>query len=137
MDHIINEGSLKNAQSMLARNNLLIIKFTAEWCGPCKGIKPLCDEFVKIKPSTIIYHEIDIDESLELYMKFKKMKMLKGIPAIMAFYPKEIDLDLWYIPDDSVLEGDKTKVNEFFNRCLAYVNSQPNMQDFSNMSIAE
>lgn len=119
MDENINEEKLKQLQNELNTDELLIIKFTADWCGPCKGIKPICDEFLKNKSKLIKFYEIDIDESIDLYMKLKKYKMVNGIPAILAF--KSIERDNWYIPDDSVLSGNKEEVIAFFNRCLTYL----------------
>ena len=37
----------------------------------------------------ILFYEIDVDESIELYIKFKKIKMVNSIPAILVYYPEE------------------------------------------------
>lgn len=37
-----------------------LIHFTAEWCGPCKKLKPLIDEYIKTN-SNIEYVKVDID----------------------------------------------------------------------------
>ena len=50
----------------------------------------------------------------------KKLKMVNGIPAILAYHSGE--KDFWYVPDDSVLGGDKPQVRNFFDRCINYVN---------------
>lgn len=100
-------------------NETIILKFGAnEWCAPCKKIKPLCEEWFAKLPSNIILFDIDIDNSLELYMALKKYKMVNGVPAILAFHtrPKE---DRWYIPDDSVSGGDLNGVDKFFARVAA------------------
>jgi len=101
-----------------AKNTLIVIKFGAEWCKPCKLIKPTCDECFSQCHPNIIYAEIDIDESLDLYMVFKSKKMIKGIPTILAFNT-ENTRDQWYIPDDSVIGGDINAVKAFFGRCNA------------------
>ena len=119
MNELINEETLKTKQENLKEKELIVLKFTADWCGPCKSIKDICMQFEKTRPSSIQYYEIDIDESIELYMKLKKMKMLNGIPALFAY--KSGTKDHWFIPDDSQLGSDKTNVNAFFNRCLQYV----------------
>jgi thiol-disulfide isomerase/thioredoxin len=103
----------KKIQNELS-NEMVIIKFGATWCGPCKKIKALCEEWFSKLPSNVILFDIDIDETMELYMAFKKYKMVNGIPAILAFYSKK---ENWYIPDDSVSGGDLSGVNSFFIRC--------------------
>jgi len=115
----LNENDLLNLIKNLDKKQIIIIKFTASWCMPCKTIEQICNKYIKDLPKSILYYEIDIDNSIELYLKFKKNRMLNGIPSIFAFYP--IEKDIWYIPDDSVLGSDINKVEEFFNRCLNYV----------------
>jgi thiol-disulfide isomerase/thioredoxin len=100
-------------------NETIVLKFSAnEWCAPCKKIKPLCEEWFAKLPSNIILFDIDIDNSLELYMALKKYKMTNGVPTILAYHtrPKE---DRWYIPDDSVSGGDLNGVDKFFARVAA------------------
>ena len=118
MDLILNEEKLFKMQQNLKSQEMIIIKFTANWCVPCQGIKSLVEELVNELPNSIKFYEIDIDESLELYAKFKSKKMVNGIPAILAF--KNGKKDQWYIPDDSVLGGDKKAIRDFFNRCISY-----------------
>ena len=115
----ITEETLTAAQRNLPPKHMIILKFTAEWCGPCKVIKPICEEYRQNFPKSIFYHEIDIDESIELYMKLKRKKMVNGIPALLAFHSGE--QDLWYVPSDSQLGGNKEKVREFFDRCITHV----------------
>jgi hypothetical protein len=115
----IGEQELKHKLSLLKEKELIIIKFTATWCGPCKVIKPLCNQFLEKKPNSIQYYEIDVDESIELYMKLKKMKMLNGIPAIIAY--KGGMKEHWFIPDDTHIGANVKQLEEFFIKCLKYV----------------
>jgi len=100
-----------------AVGSLIVIKFGAEWCGPCKVIKPTCEQWAATCPPHIIYADIDIDESIDLYMAFKSKKMIKGVPTIFAFDTRK-KREHWYIPDDSVVGGDVAAVTAFFQRCL-------------------
>jgi thioredoxin 1 len=120
MGDIISEEDLFNSQNVLANNQMIIVKFTAEWCGPCRGIKSLVKELVSKLPPSIKYYEIDIDESIELYGKLKNKRMLNGIPAILGYKGRE--KESWYAPDDSVLGGDKAQIVAFFDRCIEYGN---------------
>jgi thiol-disulfide isomerase/thioredoxin len=120
MSNSLTDKELVSMQQNLPPKNIIIIKFTAEWCGPCQNIKSLCESYVKNLPDSIIFYEIDIEESLELYMKLKSAKMVNGIPALLAY--KDGPKDFWYVPDDSHLGGNQEGVKKFFERCLKYVN---------------
>ena len=113
----INE--LTNMQQNLDKKNIIIVKFTADWCGPCKNIKQTCDNYIKNLPNSIKFFEIDIDESIELYVFLKSKKQVNGIPAILAYYTGE--KDNYYLPDDSCIGGNIKNVSDFFERCLKYV----------------
>jgi thiol-disulfide isomerase/thioredoxin len=100
-------------------NETLLCRFSAEWCQPCKKIKPLCEEWFAKLPSNVIIFDIDIDNSLELYMTLKKYKMTNGVPTILAYHTRPKESDKWYIPDDSVVGGDLNGVDKFFARVAA------------------
>ena len=117
----LTEQDLFKLQQELTSQQIIVIKFTADWCVPCQGIKDLVEELVKNLPESIKYYEINVDESLELYAKFKNKKMVNGIPAILAF--KDGEKDYWYIPDMSVLGANKKEIRDFFNKCLDYVSN--------------
>ena len=98
-------------------NRIIVVKFGAEWCGPCKKIKPLWNEWITIAPNNIVIVDIDIDESIDLYVQLKAKKMVKGVPTILAFYG-DVKRNQWYIPDDSVSGGNEGDVKNFMNRCF-------------------
>ena len=111
----LNVKQLKSIQDMMS-NQLIIIKFGAEWCGPCKTIAPAYKAFIQQCPNNIICADIDVDENLDLYATLKKQKMVKGIPVFLAFWGG-VKRDAWYIPDDSIVGADQNAVNDFFIRC--------------------
>jgi thiol-disulfide isomerase/thioredoxin len=115
-------SEFKNIRSKL-NNEMIIIKFSAVWCGPCQKIKARCEEWFAKLPDNIIIADINIDETMELYMALKKVKMVNGIPAILAFYTKPKEDNLWYIPDDSISGGDLNGVESFFFRCEKNANA--------------
>ena len=98
------------------KEKILIIKFGATWCGPCKAIKPLVEQWTKTMASNIKYVDIDVDESLDLYVALKKVKMVGGLPTMLAYYG-DGKRDQWYIPDDSVVGGHDVHVKSFLDRC--------------------
>ena len=117
-DKIITQLDVKQLQELQAKmmSQILIIKFGADWCGPCKKIAPNYVDFIKTAPTNIIFSDIDIDESIDLYMNLKRNKMVSGIPVFFDYYVG-VKRDKWFIPDDSIIGGDVKLVTEFFERC--------------------
>ena len=101
-------------------NKTMLLKFSAEWCKPCKTVAQLCEDEFGRMPDNVVIASIDIDDSLDLYMMLKKKRMLTGIPCILSWYPlQDRDQELWYIPDDSVLSSSQPDHISFFKRALA------------------
>lgn len=114
-DTISKIESLNEFKRLLMTNpGLLIIKFGAEWCGPCKKIENNVKEWCSKMPKNVQTAIVDIDESFELYAYLKNKKMLKGIPGILM-YKKNNDS---YIFDDSVNTSNIDEIDDFFKRCL-------------------
>jgi thioredoxin 1 len=112
-ENVITEMSKESFSDLLKTNKgVLIIKFGAEWCGPCKKIDPLVYDWMN-KLSTqpnIQCAIIDIDENFEIYAFLKSKKMVNGVPVILC-YKKG---NLTWIPDKAVVGADETQINIFF-----------------------
>lgn len=57
---------------------LKLLKFFAEWCGPCKLMKKSIEE-LKNEEADVEFEEIDVDENQELSVQFG----IKAIPTIV------------------------------------------------------
>jgi len=116
---IISELSKDTFNKSLVNNpGVFIIKFGAEWCGPCKVIEQQVKYLMGQMPADkTINAIIDVDESIEVYMFLKTKKMVSGIPAILCYKKGNHT----FIPDDSVVGGDPNGVNDFFKRCTSYI----------------
>ena len=103
-------------------DKLFIIKFGASWCGPCKRIKAVAegrmDALVRGYCGKAVCVNIDIDEHLDLYGQLKRHRIVRGIPAVLAYRGTDCQ-DPWYQPLDSVSGGDITNIEAFFARCEA------------------
>ena len=91
-----------------------IFKFTADWCGPCKKAKPIIDENLKKLPESIIFNEVDIDESIEIYGMLKSKRLVTSIPALIC-YNKD-NKSLW--PDEIISSSNKDDIDRFFKKCI-------------------
>ena len=116
---IISEIRDREAFHTLLQHNtgLIIIKFGAEWCGPCKLIKKEVDQFFVSSPTDVICCEIDVDECFDVYSYLKSKKMINGIPAILCWKKGNAT----FIPDDSVTGADLRERRNFFVRCGALI----------------
>ena len=107
--------------NLLAVNpGLVIIKFGAEWCGPCKKIDPLVDTWFTFAPTSVQCCKVDVDDNFELYGFLKTKRQINGIPAIFCY----VKGNNHYIPDDMVVGADPNAINDFFNRCMNVTNKQ-------------
>jgi thiol-disulfide isomerase/thioredoxin len=101
-------------QLLIDNPGWVVLKFGAEWCGPCKKIEGLVEQWFAAMPSTVQCCMIDVDESFELYGFLKSKRRVNGIPAILAYKKGNIN----YIPNDMMAGADVAQVNAFFQRCL-------------------
>ena len=115
LDTITTIENLNEFNELLSINpGLLIVKFGAEWCGPCKKVETDVKKWFERMPNNVQTVMLDIDESFELYAYLKNKKMLKGIPAILM-YKKD---NKSYIFDDAVNTSNLDEINDFFMRCV-------------------
>jgi thioredoxin 1 len=116
-NNIITELTKEGFETALKNNKgALIIKFGAEWCGPCKKIESLVSSWMTQLPETIQGFVIDIDDNFEIYAYLKSKRIVNGIPVILC-YKKDNNT---YVPDEVVAGSDVNQVNIFFNKCMAY-----------------
>ena len=114
--NIITEMSKEGFANALNNNKgALIIKLGAEWCGPCKKIEPLVNDWMSQFPETVQGAIIDIDENFEIYAFLKSKRVVNGVPVILCYKQGNIS----YIPDEVVVGADVNQINLFFTRCLA------------------
>ena len=108
--------SMKAFGELLEKNpGVVIIKFGAEWCAPCKKVEGLVHEWFNMMPDTVQCVLIDVDESFELYAFMKNKKMMQGIPAILGYHRGNLS----YVPSDSIVGADPVQIKLFFERCLS------------------
>lgn len=124
-DKTLHSLSKQGLANLLQNNNgIVILKFGAEWCGPCKKIEGLVYQwFAKLpeEKTQCVLIDIDDDECFDLYATLKSKKMVNGVPTILAYVKGNLNI----IPDLSVVGADTAQVNYFFQQCLAKLETTP------------
>ena len=59
--------------------------FTADWCGPCKKVRPIVEDINRESPS-LKFQIIDADTSLDLIKKFE----IKSVPTFILIKDGEV-----------------------------------------------
>jgi len=99
---------------------LIIIKFGADWCGPCKRIEQNVIKWFNIMPKNVQCYMIDVDTCFDIYAYLKRQKFIKTIPTILCYYKDNLS----YVPDLSISDSDNDNVNLFFTKCLQDLNAK-------------
>ena len=56
------------------KNKIIVVKFSANWCKPCKRLKPFLERIVSTKDDLILL-DIDVDENEELCLQHNVKKL--------------------------------------------------------------
>ena len=76
MEYRFNENNF--ADEVIKSDIPVMIDFYAEWCGPCRMMSPIVEEFAKDYEGKVKIGKVNVDEERALAMKF-------GIQSIPCF----------------------------------------------------
>lgn len=72
--------SADNFEETITDNEIVLVDFWAEWCGPCKRFGPIYEKASE-EYDGIVFAKLDTDANPEL----TGMLGIEGIPTLMAF----------------------------------------------------
>ncbi|KAL1196163.1 Thioredoxin H7 [Cardamine amara subsp. amara] len=92
--------------SMKGSNKLLVIDFTAAWCGPCKAMEPRVKEIAS-KYSEAVFARVDVDRLMDVAGTYRA----NTLPAfVFVKRGEEIDRVVGAKPDELVNKIEKYRV---------------------------
>ena len=56
-----------------------LIHFTADWCNPCKKIKPIIESYI-LENSDLEYTQVNVDEKPEVTMEYA----VRSVPTLIV-----------------------------------------------------
>ncbi len=81
-------------------DQLVLVDFWAEWCGPCKMIAPVLEELAEELDGKLVIGKLDIDENQDTAMAFGVM----SIPTLLLFKGGEpVDRIVGYQPKKQLM----------------------------------
>lgn len=96
---VVKKLTLRDFDKFIISGNS-VIDFYADWCGPCKLIKPIFHELSE-KNKTIKFGAVNADEEPELLQKFK----ITALPTVIFFKDKkQVDKFIGFIPKTEIIK---------------------------------
>lgn len=74
--HIESESHLED---VAASNDVVLVDFYADWCGPCKMLEPIVEAVAAETDAAVA--KVDIDELRQLAMQYQ----VQGVPTMALF----------------------------------------------------
>lgn len=81
MEKITSKQELHNIIENNERDSLICVKFSANWCSPCKQLNKTIEKIESEEGNTTKFYHIDVDELPELAEEYDIM----SIPVIIFF----------------------------------------------------
>lgn len=60
---------------------ITVIKFYADWCGPCKSLSPTWEDLKEEYADEVVFQTVDVDSNPEA----AKQNNVRTIPTLIAF----------------------------------------------------
>ena len=79
------ELTSENFNREMANNDLLLVDFWAEWCGPCKSMHPIFTRMAK-KYKRVRFARVNVDNAQDIASKYG----VQSIPTFIMFKNGEI-----------------------------------------------
>jgi thioredoxin 1 len=74
------------AEQVLGSATPVLVKFEADWCGPCKAMKPMVDELANEYSGRLTVATVDIEENQQTVYRLG----VRAVPTVVLFKNGEV-----------------------------------------------
>ena len=71
----------KTFSEMINGENPVLVDFSAEWCGPCKMMKPVLEKLKKNLGDAVTILKVDVDKNQAVASAFR----ISSVPTLILF----------------------------------------------------
>ena len=68
-------------QQVLSAPGPVLLKFEADWCGPCQAMKPMVEDIAREYGERLTVATIDVDQNNQTAYRFG----VRGVPTVILF----------------------------------------------------
>jgi len=84
MFHTITDATFE--EQVIKSDKLVVVDFSAEWCGPCRMVTPIIHELAEEYDGRIVAGEVNVDDNPQITMNYK----VKNIPTVLFIKNGEV-----------------------------------------------
>src|SRR5690606_3079521 len=77
----LNKEYMASFNDLINRNKLVLVDFSAEWCGPCQTLAPILKELKEELGEVLSIIKIDVDKNQPVAAKFQ----VQGVPTLILY----------------------------------------------------
>ena len=78
--------SAENFEDTITDNDIVLVDFWAEWCGPCRAVSPILDQIAEEHAGKIEIVKLNVDDNPQSAMNYQ----ITSIPAMKVFKGGEV-----------------------------------------------
>lgn len=92
----------ENFKDVLSKENeLIVVDFWAEWCGPCKMLGPVIDELSTELAGKVTIGKVDVSEEQDLAVEYS----VRNIPTVLFIKNGEVvDKQVGAVPKTALMD---------------------------------